>query len=341
MIAHSADLARVSTNSARLPVALIGAGAMGSNHARVLSESTQARLAVVVDPDAARARALAEQAGCRWTTDSDDLGDSRAAVIATPPESHTELAIRLIALGLPVLVEKPLATDVASVAAILAASEVTGTPVTGGFVERFNPVVRTAQGLLEDAPVHVLSVRHSPPNPRTTASVVHDLLIHDIDLALRLVGDEPRRVSGASWTPPGAAVDEVADATIAFAAGGIATLSASRASQRKVRSLSISTPTQLVELDLLRQDVTVYRHLAHDAGQGYRAQTAIDIPFVRQAGEPLALQLQHFVALATGAADAAAERATLLAPHEVAAQLVTPAAVPAQRAAGAVRSAVA
>ena len=314
---------------------------MGSNHARVLSESGRARLAVVVDPDPGRARALAEQAGCRWTTDAHDLGDSRAAVIATPPETHTEIAIRLIAQGLPVLVEKPLATDVASVRAILTAAEATGVPVTGGFVERFNPVVRTAQSLLEDAPVHVLSVRHSPPNPRATSSVVHDLLIHDIDLALRLVGAAPQRVSGATWTPPGTSVDEVADATIGFEGGAIATLSASRAGQRKVRSLSICTPTQLVELDLLRQDVTVYRHLAHDGGQGYRAQTAIDIPFVRHAGEPLALQLQHFLALVAGEADAEAERATLLAPHEVAAQLATPAAVPAPRAASAVRSAVA
>jgi predicted dehydrogenase len=314
---------------------------MGSNHARVLSESARARLAVVVDPDPDRARALAEQAGCRWTTDAEDLGDSRAAVIATPPETHTEIAIRLIAQGLPVLGEKPLATDVASVRAILTAAEATGVPVTGGFVERFNPVVRTAQSLLEDAPVHVLSVRHSPPNPRTTSSVVHDLLIHDIDLALRLIGAAPQRVSGATWTPPGTTVDEVADATIGFVGGAIATLSASRAGQRKVRSLSICTPTQLVELDLLRQDVTVYRHLAHDGGQGYRAQTAIDIPFVRHAGEPLALQLQHFLALVSGEADADAERATLLAPHEVAAQLATPTAVPAPRAASAVRSAVA
>jgi predicted dehydrogenase len=294
---------------------------MGTNHARVLSESADARLSVVVDPDARRARALADQVGCRWSTSADDLGDSRAAVVATPPETHTPLAVSLLGRGLPVLVEKPLAMSVDDVQAILIASEATGVPVAGGFVERFNPVVRTAQELLDDVPIHVLSVRHSPPNPRATSSVVHDLLIHDIDLALRLVGDAIGSVTGATWSPPGSAVDEVADATIRFAGGALATLSASRAGQRKVRNLSISTPTQLVELDLLRQDVTVYRHLAHDAGQGYRAETAIDIPFVRQAGEPLALQLRHFVALANGDLDAAAERAALLPPHVVAAAL--------------------
>lgn len=306
----------------RLPVALVGAGAMGTNHARVLMDSAQARLAFVVDPDPDRARVLAEKAGCPWATDVEDLHDSRGAIIATPPATHASIAVDLLRRGLPVLVEKPLSGDLEEVRQMLQVAEETGVPMTGGFVERFNPVVRTAEGLLDSDPVHVLAVRHSPPDARAVASVVDDLLIHDIDLALRLMhADEVATVSGSTWTPPGGAVAEIADATLQFAGGALATVSASRAGQRKVRTLSIVTATQLVELDLLRQDITVYRHLAHSGGQGYRADTSVDIPFVRQAGEPLALQLRHFVALVRGEADADRERRSLLGPHLVTSRL--------------------
>ena len=104
----------------------------------------------------------------------------------------------------------------------------------------------------------------------------------------------------------------------------IAGLSASRAGQRKVRTLSVMTRTQLIEVDLLRQDITVYQHIDFprgNAGPDYRAQTIIDVPFVRHSGEPLALELEHFVALARGEVDMEAERATLLAPHIAAASV--------------------
>jgi hypothetical protein len=88
-----------------------------------------------------------------------------------------------------------------------------------------------------------------------------------------------------------------------------------------VRWQTIDTPTASYEVDLLRQDITVYRHRSHEVAGTvrYRAETMIDIPFVRHAGEPLALQLNHFVSLIEGRCDAAAERQSILAPHEVAA----------------------
>ena len=100
--------------------------------------------------------------------------------------------------------------------------------------------------------------------------------------------------------------------------------SASRASQRKVRSQLVATSTALYDVDLLRQDLTVYRHRAHaqavGAGQaaGYRAETVIDIPFVRHTGEPLALQFAHFLDLVSGRADACEERNSILPAHEIA-----------------------
>jgi hypothetical protein len=105
----------------------------------------------------------------------------------------------------------------------------------------------------------------------------------------------------------------------------VATLSSSRLSQRKVRSLTVTTPSQLVELDLLRQDVSVYRHIRHEqlGGQSttYRAETVVDIPFVRHAGEPLALQFEYFLDLAEGRIDADLERRRLLPAHEIASRV--------------------
>ena len=307
-------------------MALVGAGAMGVNHARVLRESKRARLAVVVDADVERARRLA---GGRITASSELAAAYRcdAAIVATPTADHAATTRTLLDADIPVLVEKPLAHTLSDVRSILSRSEERGVPLACGFVERFNPVVRCAAELLDDEPIHVIAMRHSPPtNGRATASVVQDLLVHDIDLAARFAGGVPPvSVGGAAWTPPGGTVSELADATLRFPTGLVATLSASRVGQRKVRTISITTPSSAIELDLLRQDVTVYRHRGHeqlvDGALTYRTETMIDIPFVRHAGEPLALQLEHFLDLVDGRVDADDERAGLIVPHEIAATI--------------------
>ena len=160
-----------------LPVAVVGAGSMGRNHARVLSEAVAADLSVVVDVEAARARELADHYGCAWSASLDEVLDRVAAVVvASATPTHVELAVRCLRAGLPVLVEKPLAEDPAGVLEVLAVAEATGTPLLCGFVERFNPAVRTARELLAGELVHISTVRHSPHNPRALGGVVSDLL---------------------------------------------------------------------------------------------------------------------------------------------------------------------
>jgi predicted dehydrogenase len=164
--------------------------------------------------------------------------------------------------------------------------------------------------------------------PRITTGVAHDLLIHDVDLVLRLAGRMPSSVSArfAYCHPdsvPGA--EDVADVTLGFDDGLLASLSVSRLSQRKIRSLVIAELDRLVEVDMVRQDVTVYRHVLDetlgDAGDGgYRHQTISDIPAIHDAREPLVAQLERFVALARGELDPAEELETLLPPHRVVAE---------------------
>ena len=304
-------------------LALVGAGAMGSNHARVIAESDVADLAVLIDTDPARGRPLADRLGCAFDTSFEAARGCDGAVIATPTRAHAEQALALLEIGVPLLVEKPLAPDIGQSQAIVDVSRARDVPLMCGFVERYNPAVTTVMSMLEQRPVHVITLRHSPVTPRTTLSVVFDLLIHDIDLALRYAGSGamPRVLS--SVTGVGGQVSEIADCLLSFDGELVATLSASRASQRKVRTHMIETPDALYEVDLLRQDVTVYHHrsqtLTRGANPSYRAETVVDIPFVRHGGEPLLLQLRHFAGLIAGAVDAVAERESILPAHEVAA----------------------
>jgi predicted dehydrogenase len=304
-------------------IALVGVGAMGSHHARVIGNSSRARLYAVVDRNLDQATAMADRIGCLATTDLDVAARADAVVIATPTEFHLDVALPLLEAGRPLLVEKPLAPDLASVRTMLAEAEQRDVPVLCGFVERFNPVIAAAMDVLTARPVHLVALRHSPPAPRVGVSVIADMLIHDLDLAVGFadpVGVD--HVSSNTWSPPGSDVPDIADCTIRFADGMLATLSASRRSQRKIRSFMVSTEAELVELDLLRQDVSVYRHVRHEQIGGpsttYRAETVVDIPFVRQTGEPLALQFEYFLDMVDGRIDLKDERRRILPAHELA-----------------------
>ncbi len=305
-------------------IALVGAGTMGANHARVVAAESDVELACVVDVDAERARRLADHYGTEWNTDLAPALEADGVIVATPAETHVALALEVIAAGRPLLVEKPVATDPDSVEMLVEMSRRSDVPLMGGFVERFNPVVVAAEDhLAVHGPVrHIVAVRHSPPSPRVATGVVHDLLIHDLDLILTLGGRRRvRRVVASLWEPHPDASEEIADCTLTLSDGAIGTASASRVGQRKVRELRIVTPTVLMELDLMRRTMTLYRHVAHGATLdriGYQAETVIDIPFVRQEGEPLALQLRSFCSLVRGDTDPEPVRASLVDPHRVA-----------------------
>lgn len=306
-------------------LAVVGAGAMGSNHARVIAESGVAELAMIIDTDSARGRALAERFSCAYAPDIEAARGCDGAVIATPSQIHATQALTLLEMGVPLLVEKPIAPTIEESRSMVAAAASRALPLMCGFVERFNPAVTTVLALLEKRPVHVVGLRHSPATPRTTLSAVFDLLIHDIDLTLRYANTLRLPHVASSLGSSGAEIVEIADCVLNFDGTMVATLSSSRSSQRKVRTHLIETPTALFELDLLRQDVTVYEHRRHSLISGpapsYRAETVIDIPFVRHGGEPLLLQLHHFVRLLDGTVDVDFERDSILPAHEVAAMV--------------------
>ncbi len=300
---------------------------MGTNHARVIAESPRVTLGVVIDADEARARHLADQYGADAATDVDAAAGCAAVIVASSTPTHPGIAMPLIDRGVPLLVEKPLAVHLAEVEDMCRAATKKGSVLACGFVERFGAVVNQGMRLLDDEPIHIVTMRHSPVSPRIGDSVIYDLLIHDIDLVLRLMGGrEVTTVRGTSWQPEGQGVAEIADCTLQFSNGSLATMSASRAGQRKLRSVQVFTPTMMLDLDLLRADLTVYRNVRQEVSDisrslTYRAETIIDIPFVRHTAEPLALELDHFIDLVEGSADRAAEIEGLVRPHVVAHQV--------------------
>src|SRR5690348_17137784 len=159
---------------------------MGANHARVISESDHAELGVVVDTNLDRARRVARRSGAAAFSSVEAALACDAAIVATTTETHVEIGLALIEAGIPTLVEKPLAQNLDGAELLVKAAESTDVPLTCGFIERFNPVIATARSIMDEPPFHMVALRHSPAEERATASVVFDLLIHDIDLAILL-----------------------------------------------------------------------------------------------------------------------------------------------------------
>lgn len=299
---------------------------MGSLHARVVSQSSRAELAAIVDPRPEVGRGVAEKFSTQWRGDASDLTGIDGVIIAAATEAHFDLAKHVLDAGVPLLVEKPVADDLGKTLEVLATSELLGVPMMCGLLERFNPAVLTAKALIND-PIYVTATRHSPYAPRIQTGVGWDLLVHDVDLAVGFLGGSPSSVRGsvARFHPDSlVGAEDVAEVVLGFDSGALAHISASRIGQRKVRSMTIHEVGRLVEIDLLRRDLTVYKHVssqADDDGRGYRQQTIIEIAELVSSQEPLAAQLDHFIGLIEGTVDAAAERASIIPSHRVIDQL--------------------
>jgi predicted dehydrogenase len=315
-------------SNSKLKIVVVGAGGMGSNHSRAIANGVNTELTGVVDFDTDKAKSLAKRFESQAFNSLDAVLASNkidGVVVATTTASHLSIAREVIERGIPLLVEKPITDELSTTKELIELSKNRNVPIMCGFVERFNPAVRTALGLMDEPMKHFMSVRHSPVNPRATASVVYDLLIHDIDIALAFHDrvDDVVSIDSVNWTPKNSAVDEIADCVMKFSDGSIASLSASRQGQRKIRDVRVVTDTHLFEVDLLRVNVTIYKNVMQEVVESggtssYRAETIIDMPFVRHEGEPLALQMQHFSKLILGEIDAEVERNSLLLPHQIA-----------------------
>jgi predicted dehydrogenase len=264
-------------------------------------------LAAVVDQDAAQAQAVAAQFGCSAYTSVEELfGRVEAASVAVPTVHHRDVAAALMAAGIDVLIEKPLASTLDEADDLISLAKANQRVVQVGHLERFNPAVKATLPLITRPmffEVHRLSVF----SPRSLdVDVVLDLMIHDIDVVLSLV-NSPLRELHAVGLPVVTSKVDIANVRMEFETGCVANLTASRISTERVRKLRFFQPKEYVSIDYGRQDVFQIRVTQdeklplHSLMAFAEAPSNLPIPGVAlnrppvQAEEPLHAELKSFV----------------------------------------------
>ncbi len=241
-----------------LNVGVIGVGALGRHHARIFAALDGARLVGVADSSESRGRAVAETHGCEWFPDYRELLSRIDAVsIAVPTFAHREVAFECLSRGIPMMMEKPLAGNLRDAREIAELAEETGVVLQVGHVERFNPATRAARSLC-GSPRYIRSSRVSPFSFRSTdISIVHDLMIHDLDLILELVDSPPTRIQAFGVALFGEHEDAV-QAHLTFENGCIADVTASRVCPVAARTMQIWSSTGCTDVDFTARTATRY-----------------------------------------------------------------------------------
>jgi predicted dehydrogenase len=240
--------------SKRIRVAVVGTGEFGRNHARVYRELRGAELAGVFDQNAERATAIA---GEFQTKVFASLGVLQAEVdavsVAVPTITHAEVGCRLMEMGLDVLIEKPMAVNLAQADALLAAAKKYRRILQVGHVERFNPAVVAVEPIL-NRPLFFEVHRLGVFTPRSLdVDVIYDLMIHDLDILLAMVGEPATEVKAVGIPVLTDKVD-IAHARLEFAGGAVANITASRVSTERVRKMRFFQQHEYISLDYARRD---------------------------------------------------------------------------------------
>jgi predicted dehydrogenase len=230
-------------------LAVIGCGHLGRIHARLLENVEGAELVAVADPVAESRRLAATETKVPAVADYRDLiGQIDAAIVATPASLHHAIGMDLLRHGVHLLVEKPLALDVAEAEELVWAANWHGAVLQVGHIEQFNPALARVRPLMQD-PRLIEAARAGGYTFRSTdIGVVLDLMIHDLDIALSIARSPVRSVAATGLSVMGAHED-VAQARIEFASGCVANLSASRVSYRARREMLIWSEHGQVEID--------------------------------------------------------------------------------------------
>ena len=289
-------------------VGVIGAGALGYHHVRILRDVAGARLIGFYEARADRATAVAKELGVPAFDRLEELLDAvDAATVVVPTPAHYEVARAALERGKHLLIEKPIAATLAEADELLTIAAKTGALVQTGHVERFNRAIRAALPHVEKARF-IESDRLAPFNPRgADVAVVLDLMIHDIDLVRTLVGSHIRDVSAVGVQVLTPFVD-IANARLRFEDGAVANITASRVSRERMRKVRIFQESGYLSLDLaagegeffrLRRDVD-FAELAKGA-QAIEAFVE-RVPLIAPEGEPLRLEFESFLEAVRGTA---------------------------------------
>lgn len=284
------------TDEPAVRAGVVGVGRMGSHHARVYRELPAVELVGVADRDQGRAGGVAADCHTRAYEPAALLDEVDVVSVAVPTQHHCEVARVAVSRGVDVLVEKPLAREPGAARELVRRADDRDVVLQVGHVERFNPAVSALADIVPEVDVVAAEARRlGPPVDRELGEgVAVDLMIHDIDL-LRWLVDGPLEVIDAI----GAADGRYVAAQLRAGDGVVATLAASRVTQKRVRELSLTARGCQVTVDYIEQSVRVHRHaapeyVADEDNVRYRNESVIERPMV-EGGEPLARELSAFV----------------------------------------------
>ena len=273
----------------KLNVAVIGVGALGSRHASIYSNLSDVNLLGVCDIDRARVGEMAKTLDTAPFITHQDLLDKDkvdAVSIVTPTSSHYQIAREFLSNGINVLIEKPITKTLPQAEELINLAREKGVTLQVGHVERFNSAVGRLKKMA-NRPRFVEVHRLGPYTPRVKdVGVVLDLMIHDVDILLSIVGSEIERVQAVGVNVISPLHEDIANARLTFKNGCVANLTASRITEKAMRKIRIFQEDAYISLDYLNQSARIHRKA------GLRISTAnVDI----KKEEPLRLEIKNFI----------------------------------------------
>ncbi|MBD2137803.1 Gfo/Idh/MocA family oxidoreductase [Anabaena sp. FACHB-1237] len=283
-------------------VGVIGVGNMGQHHTRVLSSMKDVELVGVSDINIERGLETASNYKVRFFEDYCDLLPHVDAVcIAVPTRLHYAVGMNCLLAGVHVLIEKPIAASISEAESLVNAAAESQCILQVGHIERFNPAFKELSQVLKTEQILALeSQRMSPYSARANdVSVVLDLMIHDIDLMLEVAGSPVVKLTANGTRSLDSGYLDYVTATLGFANGIVATLTASKVTHRKIRRLAAHCKNSFTEADFLRNEILVHRQTAinplvdHQKAL-YRQDGIIEKVFTTNI-QPLSAELEHFV----------------------------------------------
>ena len=269
---------------------------MGQHHARVYRELNDVNLVGIADDDPERASEVAKKHGTE-ALETEDLFEAVDAVsVVVPTQYHYDVVTTCLEEDVATFVEKPVLGSLDRADDLLAQVEAADVPVQVGHIERFNPAVTTLSEIVEDISIVSVRARRLGPEPerKIEDSAVIDLMIHDIDIVLSLFDETPISISGS-----GVGEGRHASALLEFEGDRMASLTASRKTQRKVRTLEITAEECFIEVDYLDQSIEIHRssvpeYIEEDGDVRFKHEGIVERPVV-QNGEPLQRELESFL----------------------------------------------
>ncbi len=303
IMSQELEKGKVQRNQSRpIRIGVIGVGNMGQHHTRVLTMLKDVELVGVSDINIERGLEIASKYRVRFFENYLDLIPYVDAMcIAVPTRGHYQVGLDCLQLGVHALIEKPIAASITEAEYLVNAAAESNCILQVGHIERFNPAFQELSKVMKTEKLLALEAhRMSPYSQRANdVSVVLDLMIHDIDLLLELAGSSVVKLTASGSQGSNSHNLDYVTATLGFANGTIATLTASKITHRKIRRIAAHCKNSLTEADFLNNEILIHRqttaNYTTDYGQIlYRQDGLIEKVYTSKI-EPLHAELEHFV----------------------------------------------